>query len=208
MPNESLVFRSMKKILALLPPMAALLLAGCAPDFKEQQVTAAVPLKFVACYGYGCRTRVTFPITTEMNARFASIMADGTASPEAERAAIRKAVAYYEDLSMARIGARDDPKSPIANSGKKGQMDCIDESTNTKHVLLYLQARQMLGYHRVEPNTSRGLLVDGRYPHWTAVIKDSNGKKWAVDSWYEAGGGMPDVDPLEYWRTRGVWGER
>jgi hypothetical protein len=199
----------MKKLVASLSPLfAGLFIAGCAPDFKEQKANAVVPHKFVACYGYGCRTRATYGITQEMSDRFAAIMNEGSVSPEAERAALRKAVAYYEKLSTQHIGATDEPKSPIAHSGKKGQMDCIDESTNTKHVMLYLQARGLFAYHRVEPNTSRGLLLDGRYPHWTAVIRDTNGKKWAVDSWYEPSGGQPDVVPLDYWRTRGVWGER
>ncbi|GAB5506872.1 MAG: hypothetical protein Rhirs2KO_20350 [Rhizobiaceae bacterium] len=199
----------MKKLLSgLLLLSAGAFASGCAPDFKEQKANAVVPHKFVACYSYGCRKRVTYAITQQMNDRFAAIMSEGKGSAEAERQAIRRAVAYYEDLSTTRIGTRDDPKSPIAASGKPGQMDCIDESTNTKHVLLYLQSRQLLAYHSVQPNTSRGLLIDGRYPHWTAVIKDTSGKKWAVDSWFEPGGGMPDVDPLDYWRTRGVMGER
>jgi hypothetical protein len=199
----------MKKLFACLSPLfAGLFVAGCAPDFKEQKANAVVPMKFVACYGYGCRTRATFNITQEMSDRFASIMNEGKASAEAERQAIRNAIAYYEDLSAARIGARDEPKSPVAASGKLGQMDCIDEATNSKHVMLYLQARGLFAYHQVQPNTSRGLLLDGRYPHWTALIKDSNGKKWAVDSWYEPAGGKPDIVPLDYWRTRGVMGER
>ena len=199
----------MKKLIACIPLLfSGLAVAGCAPDFKEQQVSTVVPVKFVSCYGYGCRTRVTYPITQNMADRFAAIMKEGASSAEAERAALRRAVAYYEELSTARIGAVDEPKSPIAHSGKQGQMDCIDESTNTKHVMLYLQARGLLGYHSVQPNTSRGLLIDGRYPHWTAVIKDTSGKNWAMDSWYEAGGGPPDIVPLDYWRTRGVMGER
>jgi len=52
------------------------------------------------------------------------------------------------------------------------------------------------------------VLIDGRYPHWTAAVRDNSGKDWAVDSWFEVAGGPPDIVPLSYWRTRGVWGER
>ncbi len=199
----------MKKLSATLAPLlAGLFVAGCVPTLDNQGAAAVVPLKFVACYGYGCRKRVTYRISQEMSDRFASIMSEGSSSAEAERSAIKKAVGYYEDLSANHIGVRDDPKSPIAASGKLGQMDCIDESTNTDHLLHYLQARGMLAYHKVEPKTSRGMFIDGRYPHWTAVIKDTSGKKWAVDSWYEPAGGHPDIMPLDHWRTRGVMGER
>ena len=87
-------------------------------------------------------------------------------------------------------------------------MDCIDESTNPRAVLLYLDQRHLLAFHTVRANTARGVLIDGRYPHWTAAVRDNSGKDWAVDSWFEAAGGPPDIVPLSYWRTRGVWGER
>lgn len=198
----------MKKLLVcLFPLVCGLLAAGCTSSYETTQ--SVVPQKLVACYEYGCRKRVTYHISQETSDRFAAIMAEGSASAEAERTAIRHAVAYYEELSAARIGHRDDPKSSLANGDKPGQMDCVDESTNTRHVLQYLQARGLLSYHKVQSNNvSRGMLLDGRYPHWTAVIRDPGGQKWAVDSWYEPAGGLPDVVPLDYWRTRGVMGER
>lgn len=64
----------------------------------------------------------------------------------------------------------------------KGQMDCIDESTNTDNFLRYLQSRGWLKHHTVARRTSRGAFFDGRYPHWTAVVEDKQGQKWAVDS--------------------------
>lgn len=186
-------------------------LAGCATGAVDNRGYGAgpIPTKLTACYGYGCRMEKSFPLTKGATDRFAAIMSEGKASPEAERAAVRKAVAYYEEMSAAAIGARDGPKSPVVASGEKGQMDCVDESTNTHHLLVYLETRGLLAHHSVQQNVTRGALVDGRYPHWTAVLKDkTDGKKWAVDSWYEPAGGLPDVVELAYWRTRGVWGER
>lgn len=190
-------------LLVLLVP------AGCATgqvgDYRD---ATPVPTKLRACYGYGCRYSAFLPITPTVADRFAAIMQAGKASPEAERAAISRAIQYYEDLSAQTIGARDLPRSPIVASGEKGQMDCIDESSNTRAVLLYLDHRRLLAFHTVRPNTARGVLIDGRYPHWTAAVRDNSGKDWAVDSWFEAAGGPPDIVPLSYWRTRGVWGER
>ena len=85
-------------------------------------------------------------------------------------------------------------------------MDCIDESTNTRALLLYLENRKLLQHHTVARNASRGLLVDGRYFHNTAVIRDAGGVKWAVDSWYAPMGGAPDVLPLSDWMPRGFLG--
>lgn len=83
-------------------------------------------------------------------------------------------------------------------------MDCVDESTNTDALLRYLQGRGLLTHHKVEPRTSRGFLLDGRYPHWTAVIGAPDGVKWVVDSWYAPMGGAPDIFPLSEWKQRGV----
>lgn len=200
-----MVFPELRRLAILL----LLLPAGCATgqvgDYKN---STPVPTKLRACYGYGCRYSAFVPITPPVADRFAAIMQGGKASPEAERAAISKAIQYYEDLSAQTIGARDLPRSPVVASGEKGQMDCIDESTNTRAVLLYLDQRHLLAFHTVRPNTARGVLIDGRYPHWTAAVRDNSGKDWAVDSWFEAAGGPPDIVPLSYWRTRGVWGER
>lgn len=189
--------------------LLALLAGGCTTgQVGDHRSAAPVPSKLTVCYGYGCRSMAKIQITAAVSNRFSAIMASGAPSPEAERAAISKAVQYYEDLSVVAVGARDLPKSPVFASGERGQMDCIDESTNTRHVMLYLQSRGLIRHHKVERNVSRGLLIDGRYPHWTAVISEPGGKKWAVDSWYEAAGGPPDIVPLAYWRTRGVMGER
>lgn len=87
-------------------------------------------------------------------------------------------------------------------------MDCVDESTNTRALLLYLERRKLLRHHTVERNVTRGFLIDGRYPHATAVLQDRSGKKWAIDSWYEPTGGAPDIRPLSEWLKRGVMGVR
>ena len=53
------------------------------------------------------------------------------------------------------------------------------------------------------PDAGRGFLLDGRYPHWTAVISDPAGVRWVVDSWYAPMGGAPDIIPLSEWKPRG-----
>jgi hypothetical protein len=198
-------FRKLHLPLLLLP----LLAGGCATsDVSGSNGSGSAQAQFTICHGYGCEFATQIPITAAVADRFSSIMASGSASPEAERAAISKAVKYFEDIAIQRIGVRDLPKSPAHGGGKNGQMDCIDESNNTRHLLLYLRSRGLLKHHKVQSNVSRGFLLDGRYPHWTAVVSDPSGKKWAVDSWFEPGGGAPDIVPLDYWRTRGVMGER
>ena len=160
------------------------------------------------CHSHGCARRKKLVLGPADAKRFAAIMAAGSASPAAERAAVSSAVKHFERRAAAAIGIPDQPKSSFATSGKQGQMDCVDESTNTRALLLYLESRGLMKHHSVQRNVSRGFFADGRYPHFTAVLRDKAGGKWTVDSWYEPAGGAPDIWPLALWKTRGVMGER
>lgn len=191
--------------------LCAPLLAACTSISSNYsgEITQTKSSRIIVCHGFDCSYKTPYAVSAEDLSRFAEIMAQGEASPEAERKAIVAANMYYEERAVLSIGVRDKAKSNIRQSRVRGQMDCIDESTNTRSMLLFLAQNGWLKHHKVEWNVSRGLLLDGRYFHSTAVIKENaTGEKWAVDSWYEATGGAPDVVPLSYWKTRGVMGQR
>jgi hypothetical protein len=172
------------------------------------KTTKAGTTRINICHGFGCHFRSGLELGIADGKRFSRIMAAGASSPKAERAAVSKAVRYYEDRGAGVIGIRDRPKSDASQYHRRGQMDCVDESTNTRSLLLYLEKRKLLKHHTVDRNVTRGFLLDGRYPHATAVLRDRSGKKWAIDSWYEPMGGPPDILPLSEWLKRGVMGVR
>jgi hypothetical protein len=189
----------------LAASVAGLLVAfGLAFSVSEVEAAASVgtPKTIQVCHGYGCKFRSRLMLTASDGARFRSIMSGGAGSPKAERAAISRAVRYYEERTFAATGFRDRPKTQIGKP-ERGQMDCIDEATNTRALLLYLAERCLLKHHKVGRNVSRGFFVDKRYPHFTAVISDPAGTEWVVDSWYRPMGGAPDIMPLEKWKLRG-----
>ena len=185
----------------------AALIAGCTSS-GGPRVPTTEPGRIEVCHGYGCHYRTRLDLTEGDARRFAAIMAAGAASPDAERRAVAKAVQYFETRATAAIGVRDRPKSDFGKGKERGQMDCVDESTNTRALLFYLERRGMLQHHTVAGFVQRGFLFDGRYPHATAVLTAPDGTRWAVDSWFEAGGGAPDIMPLSDWMKRGVMGER
>lgn len=170
------------------------------------QVAAAVaatsPKLVQICHGYGCAFRSKLMLTAADGARFRSIMSAGAASPKAERAALSKAVSYFDLRANQATGFKDRPRTEVGKP-ERGQMDCVDESTNTRLLLLYLAERGLLKFHKVGRNVSRGFFLDGRYPHFTAVISDPAGAKWVVDPWYAKVGGAPDIFPHEQWKVRG-----
>ncbi|ODT08208.1 MAG: hypothetical protein ABS58_04020 [Mesorhizobium sp. SCN 65-20] len=185
----------------LLAGMISLSIHAAGPPAAQ---AAPITNRIDVCHGYGCAFRARLYLGAGDAQRFASILAAGKSSAEAERAAIGQAVSYFEKRVQQVTGVRDEPKSEFGASKVKGQMDCVDESTNTDTLLRYLQGRGLLKYHKVEARTSRGFLFDGRYPHWTAVIRAPDGVKWVVDSWYAPMGGLPDIIPLSDWKPRGL----
>jgi hypothetical protein len=162
----------------------------------------------MVCHGYSCYFKTRLEFRAGDLAQIDSMMRSGAASPEAERRALSRVVQFYEQRATAVIGARDRPKGDMVSAHERGQMDCVDESKNTTSLLQLIGSRGLFRYHRVLRRTSRGFLADGRYPHFTAVIADPAGRKWVVDSWYEPGGGAPDIMLLDRWRVRGVGGRR
>ncbi len=162
--------------------------------------------RIYVCSGFNCHYKTRLDLGATDAKRFAEIMAAGDASPQAERDAISRAVQYYEKRAGAAIGVIDDAKSVFGASGEMGQMDCIDESTNTRSLLLYLERRGLLKHHAVRSNVSRGFFIDGRYPHSTAVVRENTGQEWAVDSWFPPMGDAPEVLPMEQWLKRGILG--
>ncbi|WP_395447047.1 hypothetical protein ACHMW7_18730 [Aminobacter sp. UC22_36] len=166
---------------------------------------AAAPARSIdICHGYGCAFRSRLVFGPGDDSKFAALLAAGRASPEAERKAIARAVSYFEKRAQQVTGVRDLPRSEFGASKVKGQMDCVDESTNTDALLRYLAGRGLLKHHEVVARDSRGFLLDGRYPHWTAVIRAPDGVRWVVDSWYAPMGGAPDIIRLGDWKSRGV----
>ncbi|NKB52154.1 MAG: hypothetical protein GKR97_08030 [Rhizobiaceae bacterium] len=184
----------------------SVLLAACSGTVPKAGSTAgatyAAPTEtLTVCSGYGCiiKDKLNFDDSVDQNLQ--KIMEDGGASAAAERQALRKAIAYMETASRNQLRfARDVEFSYQKNAKKRGQMDCVDESLNTISYLKYLHARGLLIHHRpLSLYAERGLLVDGRYPHKSARMRDRQGVDWAVDSWKTANGGEPEIFLLATW---------
>jgi hypothetical protein len=189
--------------------MLAAVATGCTSVSSNYTgaITKTETGRIFVCHGFDCSYKTRLDLGASDHKRFAAMFAKSR-SPAAERAAVSKAVQYFEKRAETVVGVSDLPKSDFTQSRVKGQMDCIDESTNTRSLLLYLDKQGLLKHHAVESNRSRGLFLDGRYPHSTAVLRETGGRRWAIDSWYEPMGGPPDVRPLDEWMARGVGGER
>jgi hypothetical protein len=181
--------------------------AAGAPDARDwlgrQGYAEPTGIQIVACHGYGCAMRADIPIEGPWLARAAALLRASHGSAAVERRALAEVVRLYMAHLTASFGGRpDEPRSPPSLSGVAGQMDCLDVTANVTSLFLVLEERGLLARHRVESPQSRGFFFDGRWPHYTAVLSESDGRRWAVDPWSRPGE-RPDVLPLEEWSAEG-----
>jgi len=189
--------------------LLALLATACtrlpAPEdyLKQKAVTPPRLEAFTVCHGYDCTFRSEIGLSDEewaaIRAEFRPAPADGLA----ERGAIAAAIALFETAVGKRIGtSADTPGLAYIAAGDSSQQDCIDESTNTTVYLALLTHAGLMRRHRVAEVASRGVFLDLRWYHQTAVIREiETGTEWAVDSWFEPNGVAPVVTTLHDWQT-------
>jgi len=172
--------------------------AGSMSRQRTMGITPGDATSMTICSGYSCARRPRLKFSRKqlsyIDRKFAKIK-----SPEIERIRITKLIAWHEKLAQRQLNVpKDNAKSTGFDIGP-GQMDCIDESTNTLSFIQLLTARGLLKYHKINGYRDRGFVLDFRMPHTTAVLRDKAGKDWAFDSWYKAGGEPPVVIPLKVW---------
>lgn len=187
---------------AMVPLAASANMADVVEEtYSGYSVAAPTPATVYVCHGFGCKYRTEINFTAKDHVALAGLMAAGKTSAAAERRAVAAAGAWFDRRIAPAAGTRNH----VAAAGAKymfdvGQFDCIDASRNTTSLLLVLAQLKLLRHHSVDVPVSRGLLIDGRPPHYTAVLVDTaNGVKWAVDSWTRGYGQPPEVMTLARW---------
>lgn len=185
-------------VAALLVPLV--LGANPIPAFAAG---SAVVLRY--CHGYGCAMRSPVRLSAGDLATLRRIVQGGAKSPAAERAAIGRADQWFERVAGAQTGtSADGAKDVYELFTPPSQIDCVDEAENTTTLLKLMQQRGWLKHHKVGRIDRRGFLIDGRYPHHTATIREAgSGQIWVVDSWVRANAEPPDIKPLEIWKQEG-----
>lgn len=169
-------------------------------DRRPALLTDPVPGRFSVCYGHTCSVVVTVGLSATEWQRVRSVFAPPAADAAAERGRIAAAVALMEALVGAYTGTWRDFGGDLKGFARPGQMDCVDEATNSTTYLKMFAADGLLAWHTVGPILKRGHVLWG-IPHATAVIVDvASGEAWAVDSWYLDNGLPPYIVPYRVWQ--------
>ncbi|MCL5669215.1 MAG: hypothetical protein M1392_04395 [Gammaproteobacteria bacterium] len=161
------------------------------------------PARFSVCYEHTCSKVAQLALPERQWQSVRALFNPAPQDAQAEREVIARAVAQMERLVGPLTGTAHDKGRNFKGVGIAGQMDCIDESTNTTTYLAMMAHDGLLQWHTVEDRVTRGFFIFG-WPHTTAVICDiTDSQRYAVDSWFRDNGEEPYILPLEIWR--GGW---
>ena len=163
------------------------------------------PIK--VCWGWSCKKSKEVLLKKEdwnfIESHFSPSL---VSSPREERMQIQTVIGLFEEIIGGLTGTGEDIGGDNSRGiGRPGQMDCVDESTNTANYLLNLQALKLFKYHRVahiETRLNRPFLFFlGQ--HYTATIQEiRTGAKFTVDSWWFDNGTPPVIQNLKRWKRR------
>jgi hypothetical protein len=153
------------------------------------------------CYGFVCRRRAALDFTAADRRTLTQILAAGRASPAAERAAVQKAVVWFDRRMGPAIGTvKRVARADIRSGADAGNYDCWDSTRNVTSLLLVLQDWGLLKHHTVGNPRYRGNILALQLPHNTAVLMETVSHiEWSVDMWTARYAQPPDVMLVEKW---------
>lgn len=159
-----------------------------------------VPTAFSVCHDLSCRSVTDTQLSDREWHQVSTLFDQNIDDALTERKQIQQAVALLESIVGAKVGTSHDLAQNKLRGSRIGQLDCIDEATNTSVYLRMLENQALLRWHRTGPRTSRGIFI-GRAPHNTATIVElDTGNRYAVDAWYFDNGELPAIVPLQSWK--------
>jgi hypothetical protein len=183
------------------PALAVELSQPMAYLYSSVSINPPTASSMTICYGFVCRRREAFDFTSGDRKALTQILAAGKASAAAERAAVQKAVVWFD----RRVGPVIGTDKRIANADfryfdDKHNFDCWDTTRNVTSLLLVLQDWKLLKFHAVGDPAYRGNALVLQTPHNTPVLIDrASQTQWVVDMWTRGYAQMPDVKPVEKW---------
>ena len=199
----AMFFIGLVLVATVLPARAVELSAPQAALYSTGSIFPPSAQRMTVCYSFGCRRREMLDFTPGDRSALTRIMAAGRASAAAERAAVQKAVIWFDRRMGPVIGTNKRvAKANILALDDKHNYDCWDTTRNTTSLLLVLQQWGLFKYHVVGDPHYRGNVLVLQTPHNTAVLVERATRvEWVVDMWPRGYLQPPDVMPVEKWVT-------
>ena len=158
------------------------------------------PSKYSICLHNTCQDFANLSLSNSQWQQITALFLPKANNAEQERHLIQQAIALFETFSGQQSPSHLDRAKNDLSGGVQGQLDCIDEATNTTVYLRLLAEAGLLRWHQQASRITRGIL-SGNAPHTTAtIIETKSGQRFAVDSWFESNGKQPYIVSLEQWK--------
>ena len=153
------------------------------------------------CHGQGCREVEQLSLSDQEWQKISAHFQPPAQSAHQERQQIALAIAEFEKIIGKKTGTDRDKARLFEHMGSPGQLDCIDESTNSTVYLMILKKHGLLRWHEPMDHVTRGFFIFG-WPHSSAAMREIRHpeREYAVDSWFEDNGKPPHIIPLKLWR--------
>lgn len=154
------------------------------------------------CYDFACKNRSLVSLSLPEWKQIAAWFDPPAKTPQQELQKIKQAVGWMEVLIGRHTPTHRDLAAslpPIDNYRDlfPGQMDCIDEATNTTTYMQLFQQHGLMRHFRVVETAYRKAIID---QHWAAQIQEkTSGKLYVVDSWFHPNGYLPVIQAREKW---------
>jgi hypothetical protein len=185
----------------LLVPMPLGLNAFNRVQGGVQRLAAPTREHFSICHGHTCRFIAEANLSPQQWSEISTAFAGGLESAEQERVLLPVIIGLIESMVGVQTGTAGDLAQNFTHHGESGQMDCIDESSNTLTYLTLLEDGKLLTWHRAGVRINRGpysLVI--QVPHSAAgMVEIASGDRYAVDSWFGANGEPALVLPYDQW---------
>ncbi|MDX2507819.1 MAG: hypothetical protein QNL62_25540 [Gammaproteobacteria bacterium] len=193
------------KLISLLLICLFLFISSVKADIfvRDDIVTAPDVKHFSMCHGHGCKEVEQLSLNDAEWRRIAKHFQPPAESAEAEREQVANAIAEFEQIIGQKTNTSRDKAGLFAAMGSPGQLDCIDEATNSTTYLTILEKQGLLKWHKPMAHVTRGFFIFG-WPHSSAAMQEKNSAgqtQYAVDSWFEDNGKRPHIIQLSLWRS-------
>ena len=190
-------------LFAALPARAVEMSAEIANLYSSVSIYPPSAKSMTVCYGFVCRRREILDFTAADRSALTQIMQAGRTSAAAERAAVQKAVVWFDRRMGPIIGTNKRvAKADFRYFDDKHNYDCWDTTRNTTSLLLVQQEWGLLKHHAIGDPRYRGNTLVLQTPHNTAVLVDRATKvEWVVDLWPRGYLQPPDVMTVQKWVT-------
>src|SRR6266481_5030056 len=151
---------------APLPASAVELSAPVAALYSTVSIFPPSATSMTVCYGFVCRRREILDFSPGDRKALTQILAAGRASAAAERAAVQKAVIWFDRRMGPLIGTdKRVAKADFRYFDARHNYDCWDTTRNTTSLLLVLQQWGLLKHHVVGDPHYRGNTLVLQTPH-------------------------------------------